>query len=224
VARAKQTDRAEARRRYRQANRLETEAQPNVLDDDDRATVAPASRARAVASERAGISSSFRAAYHPANVREDLALLPQLLLTRAFLAAAALVVIAALFIAILPTNSLAGFAFQTFVLPPAIAPIFVAGFFAPRASYLIGLVVSLIDVVAYAFLIIFIAPTIGTTTTTGPDVLTLVGTALLVGPTSGVLFASAAAWYRRFLALSSRSRQQGGGARGKTRAKASSRR
>ncbi len=109
------------------------------------------------------------------------------------------------------------------MLPPAIAPIFVAGFFAPRASYLIGLVVSLIDAVAYAFLVIVIAPTIGTTATPGPDVASLLGTALLVGPTSGVLFASAAAWYRRFLALSSRSRQQPAG-RGKARAKASSRR
>jgi len=222
VARAKQTDRAEARRRYRQANRLEAEAEPNVLDDDDRGMVT-ASRAKAAPPERPGITSSFRAAYHPANVREDLALLPQLLRSRAFLAAAALVIAAAVFVAVLPTNSLAGFAFQTFVLPPAIAPIFVAGFFAPRASYLIGLVVSLIDVVAYAFLIIVIAPTIGITTTPGPDALSLVGTALLVGPTSGVLFASAAAWYRRFLALSSRSRQQPGG-RGKARAKASSRR
>ena len=223
MARAKQTDRAEARRRYRQANRLEAEVEPNVLDEDDRGTVT-APRAKAPAPERPGITSSFRGAYHPANVREDLALLPQLLRSRAFLGAAALVVAAAVFIAVLPTNSLAGFAFQTFVLPPAIAPIFVAGFFAPRASYLIGLIVSLIDVVAYAFLIIVIAPTIGLTTTTpGPDVLSLVGTALLVGPTSGVLFASAAAWYRRFLALSSRSRQQPAG-RGKARAKASSRR
>ena len=222
MARAKQTDRAEARRRYRQANRLEAEVEPNVLDDDDRGTV-PAPRAKAATPERPGITSSFRGAYHPANVREDLALLPQLLRSRAFLAAAALVVAAAVFIAVLPTNSLAGFAFQTFVLPPAIAPIFVAGFFAPRASYLLGLLVSLIDVVAYAFLIIVVAPTIGLTTTPGPDPLSLVGTALLVGPTSGILFASAAAWYRRFLALSSRSRQQPAG-RGKARAKASSRR
>lgn len=222
MARAKQTDRAEARRRYRQANRLEAEAEPNVLDDDDRETVS-APRAKSATPERPGITSSFRAAYHPANVREDLALLPQLLTSRAFLAAAGLVIAAAAFVAILPTNSLAGFAFQTFVLPPAIAPIFVAGFFAPRASYLIGLVVSLIDAVAYAFLVIVIAPTIGTTATPGPDVTSLVGTALLVGPISGVLFASAAAWYRRFLALSSRSRQ-GPSSRGKARAKASSRR
>jgi hypothetical protein len=223
VARAKQTDRAEARRRYRQANRLESEAEPNTLDDGhDRATVA-APRSKAAAPERPGITSSFRAAYHPANVREDLALLPQLLRTRAFLAAAGLVVAAAAFVAILPTNSLAGFAFQTFVLPPAIAPIFVAGFFAPRASYLLGLVVSLIDAVAYAFLVTVIAPTIGTAATPGPDVISLIGTALLVGPISGVLFASAAAWYRRFLAISSRSRQQPAN-RGKARAKAASRR
>ena len=221
MARAKQTDRAEARRRYRQANRLEAEAEPNVLDEDDGPTVA-ASRAKPAPPERPGITSSFRAAYHPANVREDLALLPQLLTTRAFLAAAGLVIAATVFVALLPTSSLAGFAFQTFVLPPAIAPIFVAGFFAPRASYLIGLVVSLIDALAYAFLVIVIAPTIGTATP-GPDVASLVGTALVVGPTSGVLFASAAAWYRRFLALSSRSRQQPAN-RGKARAKASSRR
>ncbi|HYN69814.1 MAG TPA: hypothetical protein VEX41_06370 [Candidatus Eisenbacteria bacterium] len=222
MARAKQTVRAEARRRYRQANRLEAEAPANVLGDDDGATDAPP-RAKAAPADRPSIGSSFRNAYRPANVREDIALLPQLLLTRAFLAASALVVIAAVFVAVLPTNTLAGFAFQTFVLPPAIAPIFVAGFFAPRASYLIGLFVSLIDVVAYAFLVIVVAPTIGTTITTGPDVVTLVGTALLVGPTSGILFASAAAWYRRFLALSSR-RRQPGGARGRSKAKAPGRR
>lgn len=222
MARAKQTVRAEARRRYRQANRLETEAPANVLGDDDSSAPSTA-RVKAAPPDRPSIGSSFRNAYRPAHVREDLALLPQLLLTRAFLASAALVVIAAAFVAVQPTNSLAGFAFQTFVLPPAIAPIFVAGFFAPRASYLIGLVVSLIDAIAYAFLVIVIAPTIGTTETTGPDVTSLVGTALLVGPTSGILFASAAAWYRRFLTLSSRRRAQSG-ARGRSKAKASGRR
>lgn len=223
MARAKQTVRAEARRRYRQANRLEAEAPANVLADEDHAAPS-APGTKSAPPDRPSIGSSFRNAYRPAHVREDLALLPQLLRTRAFLASAALVVFAAIFVAALPTNSLAGFAFQTFVLPPAIAPIFVAGFFAPRASYLLGLVVSLIDAVAYAFLVIVIAPTIGTTETTGPDTVSLVGTALLVGPTSGILFASAAAWYRRFLALSSRSRRGQTGARDKARAKASSRR
>lgn len=217
MARAKQTDRAEARRRYRQTNRLSAEAEPNTLEANEPVEAGAGGRsARPAAVGRPSLSASFRAAYHPANVREDIRLLPQLLRTRAFLVAAALVIVGTLFVAVQPTSTLAAFAFQTFVLPPAIAPIFVAGFFAPRASYLIGFVVSLIDVVAYAFLLTLVAPVIGLEG--AADVPSLVGTALLVGPTSGILFAAAAAWYKRFLALSSISRQQRGRAAAKSKA------
>jgi hypothetical protein len=216
VARAKHTDRAEARRRYRQASRLTDDASPSPDEPG-----APGSgRGPAVkAQPQGGLTWAFRAAYHPANVREDIALLPQLLRSRAFLASAGLVVVATVLVAFQPTGPLAAFAFQTFVLPPAVAPIFVAGFFAPRASYLLGLIVSLLDLVAYAFLVSLVAPTLGTE---APNLGTLLGTAFLFGPPAGILFAAAAAWYRRFLALSSRRRQQP--ASGRSRAKAAARR
>ena len=52
--------------------------------------------------------------------------------------------------------------------------------------------------------------------TRSPNLLTL---SFVTGPISGTLFAAAAAWYRRFLALSSPRRRSGRARRGRTPAK-----
>jgi len=104
VARAKKTDRAEARRRYRAET---APADVGATDEGD----APASTARATRAAtpayatpagRVGIGTAFRTAFHPVNIREDLAALPWLLRSRAFL----------LPNVVLFTMTTAGFSFQ----------------------------------------------------------------------------------------------------------------
>ena len=134
MARAKRTDRAEARRRYRQSHPDDVDGE-ELVDEEPK----PARPARPTApTERPSITAAFGDAYRRANFREDIAALPSLLPTRAFVAAIALVIVGTIAIAAAPKNVIAGLAFQALVIPPAMAPIFIVGFFARRASYLRG--------------------------------------------------------------------------------------
>lgn len=197
MARAKHTVRADARRRWRQT-------QAGEPGDSETTTPAPAAAARPAPapSERPSITAAFRNAYRRANVREDIAALPRLLRSRAFLISLALVVGGTVAYAVAPENFVAGLFYQAMVLPPAMAPVFVVGFFAPRASYLLGLIVAIVDVVAYAVIVYYVAPI------DPADQQQLVLSALYIGPVSGIFFAAAAAWYRRFLTLSNAGAQQ----------------
>jgi hypothetical protein len=201
VARAKRTDRADARRHYRQVQTGEIEGAE--LDD----AAAPAStrgpRPAPAPPERPSITAAFRNAYHRANIREDLGFLPQLLMSRSFLLSIALIVIGTAAFMTTPTNPVANLSFQALVIPPAMAPIFIVGFFARRASYLLGFLVSIVDIAAYAIVVFNTVPDI-----TFVERQQLVYSAISVGPLSGIFFAAAAAWYRRFLNLSNARAQQ----------------
>jgi hypothetical protein len=200
VARAKRTDRADARRRYRQMPIEE-------LDDTSVDTPPPSASRRAPSAPsapqgRPSITSALRRAYHPPQIREDLAALPWLLRTPAFYVPAILVVAGTVATSAFPANQIAGLVFQAMVVPPAMAPIFIAGFFARRASYLLGLLIAVIDVAAYAAFIYLVAPAMAVTPIDPAQQQSYVFSAITVGPVSGIFFAAAAAWYRRFLALS----------------------
>ena len=217
MARAKRTDRADARRRYRQYQPTD----PDELGLDEEATPqrgapAPAPRVASTPAERPSITAAFRNAYHPAHVREDLGYLPVLLRSRAFLGALALVVLGTVAVLFARESSISTLLFQALVVPPAMAPIFIVGFFARRASYLLGAIISLVDVAAYAIVVYSLAPS-----ATGVPIPReeLVFSAITVGPLSGVFFAAAAAWYRRFLALSNAGAAQRAKARQAQRAK-----
>jgi hypothetical protein len=209
VARAKQTARADARRRARLANRV-VETEPDFDADEEAPTRTP--KASDVPSGRPGrpglrgFTSAFRASYRPPNVRADIAALPPLLLGRSFLAAIGLVLVGAIGFALYPGYSGSTFLFQFLTFPPAMAPIFLAGFFAPRASYILGFIVGVFDALVYAALLLTVAPSLGL----APDQSLLAGyvlTSLFWSAVTGVLFAAGAAWYRRFLQLTSPRRQ-----------------
>ncbi|MEW5992467.1 MAG: hypothetical protein AB1736_14150 [Chloroflexota bacterium] len=206
VARAKRTDRADARRRYRQSqyediDGTEPAEEPTVPTRGQRAASGPVARP--------SITAAFRNAYHRANVREDVAALPGLLVTRSFLVSIALIVVGTAAIRIDPNNPIANLSFQALVIPPAMAPIFIVGFFARRASYLLGLIVSIVDIGAYAVFVYAIAPLISTDAIDPVQQQQLVFSAISVGPLSGIFFAAAAAWYRRFLNLTNARAQRG---------------
>lgn len=221
MARAKHTVRAEARRRYRQAASLPGDETVAELDEDTPkasarpATPKPAPQARPTSTGRPSFLGAFRAAYRPAHLREDLRALPQLLTSRALLAGIGLVFAGAAAWIAFPNYTGSAFAWELLVYPgQALAPQLVAGFFAPRGSYLLGLIVGLVQGIVFAAYVLS-----GPTAVDADRVGTLLTISFATGPFSGLLFASAAAWYRRFLALSSRGRPQSGRQQGKAPAK-----
>ena len=215
MARAKHTGRAEARRRYRQATSQDIEAEG--LDEEptapERARAEPARPARPQQpTGRPGVTAAFRAAYHPANLREDFAALPRLLRHWSFFAPIAMIVVGA-FVAGTFWNFTGGqLAWQVLVFPGSGfgLPQLVAGFFAPRASYMLGFLVSVVQGVVATIFILQLSSRLGTPFPQD-QVPGLLIQSFVAGPVSGTLFAAAAAWYRRFLALSGPRRAAAGG-------------
>jgi hypothetical protein len=168
VARAKRTDRAEARRRTRAALAEEV-SEPSeastVGGPDDRASrSAPAPSGTAGKtpgnkasgpSGRPSLLTALRSSYHPANVREDLRYLPKLLIHPAvwgpILATAA---VAGLYLVTGGRDVISSFLVPFFVWPPPqIGVMFITGFFAPRASYMAGFIVGVASSLIVALLV-----------------------------------------------------------------------
>lgn len=215
MARAKHTARAETRRRYRQASQPVDDAGTELEAGGPQAAAAPArpvaqARSNQSGPARPGMFSAFRGAYRPARVREDVPYFPQLLRSRAFLGALALTLAGAVGAFAFWNYSGGRFAYELLLLPgSALAPQLVAGFFAPRASYFLGFVIGLIQGVLDVIFVTTLSNQLGTPLN-GDQASTLMIRSLLTGPFSGMLFASAAAWYRRFLSLSTPKRSTGG--------------
>ncbi len=214
MARAKQTDRAEARRRYRQTNVQDAAIESSADDAQVETSSSKADEAKGTrqarpvrqpqqAQARPGFLSAFRAAYHPAHVREDLAALPRLLAHWSFYVPVLLIIGGAVVAFVFRNYSGGALAYQLLVLPGTGfgLPQLVAGFFAPRASYLLGLFVSVVQAVVGTIFIVVLASQ-GGTAFPSDQIPPLLLQSFIFGPISGTLFAAAAAWYRRFLALS----------------------
>ncbi len=220
MARAKRTDRADARRRYRQTANEDDLEQGPIDGEAGSAAAAPSggapSRRLATGSRPAngqrpvGFTDAMRAAWHRPDIRADLAALPWLVRTRAFYVPLVLVVAGFVALFVAPDNAVVVLFYRLVILPPAMAPIFIAGFFAKRASYLLGFIIAVVDLLGYIFLIYSFAPAGATAVLTSDEKLNLLWSAASVGPASGLVFAAAAAWYRRFLAMSSSQRARGG--------------
>ena len=223
MARAKQTGRAEARRRYRQtaaAEGSEADESGTELDYGERKPDAgpkgaarPARTPDRAPTGRVGVFDSFRLAYHPAHIRDDLRALPELLRSRAFLGGAGLLLVGGVAWLLFPARQGSALAWELLVVPgSALAPQLVGGFFAPRASYLIGFLLGVLQTLV--FTLVTLSPPVvaayeaiqpGSAPELHPD---QVLSALVSSAVTGALFASAAAWYRRFLSLSSPRRAQ----------------
>jgi hypothetical protein len=257
VPRAKRTDRAEARRRHRAS----LGEQPT---DEAAEPSAPPSAGRAVAprppsaGERPSLGNAFRAAFRPLNLGDDLRYLPRLLIDRSVWLPILLTIAAGVaFAATGGANWLVAIIATYFVAPPALGSVFIGGFLAPRASYLVGLIVGFVSAVVASVIILtsqaslVTGQPIGTTPTPTPSasiaaspnasaspatsaspaasaaptasasalpaasptpspsptpnpssVQDQIVYAFLTSPFFGMFFASAAAWYRRFLRLS----------------------
>ena len=86
-----------------------------------------------------------------------------------------------------------------------------SGFLAPRASWLLGVIVGLVSAACYAFLILTIFSAVAAAAPTPGLAQDVILSGFVLSPVLGALFASAAAWYRRFLAMSNPNRGRRGG-------------
>ena len=171
MARAKRTDRAEARRRYRAATAPEPidgaatgEAgdQPGSTTGTSAATAARPTGAPA----GSGMAWAFRAAFRPVHVRQDFESVPWIAVhTKALWVPVLITLASTVLVAVTGGNDmLSAFLYQYFILTPAIGGVFIAGFLAPRASWLLGVIVGLVAAACYSFLglsgVVPIGPTV----------------------------------------------------------------
>lgn len=208
MARAKRTssERAAARRRYRAAAEAEAlEADASPVDADPRRSAQPVQpMAGAV---RMGLKAALRASIHPLTLRADLAVLPSLVPNKAlWLPVLITIASTAAVVATDGTNALSAILFSYFVQTPGIGGAFLAGFLAPRASYLFGFMVGIVTAVCYSVLIYAFPLQIATEVPDAAIAQSAVLSAVITSPILGALFASAAAWYRRFLTLTNPNR------------------
>ncbi len=228
MARAKRTDRTEARRRSRAAQLAE--ANGGVDDGDElvgtaETTSGGAARRRARTSSspavsgrtqeprpaRPGFLTSARSAYHAPNYREDLALLPKLLVHWSVLVSAALAVVGtAVIVGLGGTLTGAGavdsgtstvayvgsLLVSLFVGPPPFGAALLIGFMLPRATYLVGLVFGVFAAICLSA-IILAQPADKMGGLTGQYLLY----AWVFGIIGSAFFAAGIAWYKRFLEL-----------------------
>ena len=221
MARAKRTERADARRRYRATFATDP------LADDGEALDVPAATASGQAArrtnaepgtkqsvtgqpQRVGFVDAFRQSIRPVHVRQDIAALPWITLHTKSVWLPVVITIAATIAtaATGATDMVTGLLFTYFVVFPAIGGVFIGGFLAPRASWLVGIVVGLVSAACYVALGVS-----GRLPSPFGEQFALNGTAASVSafvysPIMGAFFAAAAAWYRRFLALSSPNRNR----------------
>ena len=215
MARAKRTGRAEARRRYRAAM-----GEPEPLEDDvieeaerpqpsSRRSTAAASPPVSVAPRRPSIFGAARSSIRPLDFRGDLRALPTLLRHWSFLLPIGLILLSVVLVPLTNAGSLSLVLYQYFAARVPFIPVFIAGFFGIRASYLLGILIALasaaIQAVAFGvggFDSLFASAVDPTTNQPFPRD-QLMSSILLDAVVTGVpysgLFAAAAAWYRRFL-------------------------
>lgn len=233
MARAKRTDRTEARRRYRAQFADDTSGTDDGAAADTtwtpesgtarradrpaRPTASPAPEARPA---RPGFMSSARAAYHAPNYREDLALLPKLLIHWSVLVSVVLALVGTAVIVGLGgtlTGTTTGSAdsgtttiaylgsllVSLFVGPPPFGAALLIGFMLPRATYLVGLVFGAFAAILLS-VIILAQPADKMGGLTGQYLVY----AWVFGLIGSSFFAAGIAWYKRFLELLNPNRGQ----------------
>lgn len=222
MARAKTTDRAEARRRYRAQQAAEAaealEADEAAPPDSADGAQQPARRGAAQAPARGGsagpgsqprlsLLAALRVAAAPADIPGDIRALPIIATRTKAIWVPALLIGATGVAFLIPTlaeNAIVRFLGVALLAPPPMIPAFLAGMLTQRASWLAGGIAGLMGGLMVAILIT-VAPS-STSSTQGLDVQNL-GFLVLVGPVFGMGVGAFSGFYRRFLALSAPQRQ-----------------
>ncbi len=213
MARAKRTARADARRRYRAATESAVDIDMEAADvPRDARTAGRRSQPGAKPENsqgRVGIVNALRVSIHPPQVREDLQALPSLVTHPALWLPLLITIVST--IAVVATSGKDGitpFLFAYFVQTPALGGVFLAGFLAPRASWLLGAIVGLVAAIGYLAVLSVVPGALGPTTPAAGTIENVAISAFILSPVMGGLFAALAAWYRRFLRLSNPNRNR----------------
>jgi hypothetical protein len=218
LARAKNTQRANARRRYREqvrVNELSDDVNPNEFDDgNDEDSTEPVSGS----SSSGGIGSLFS---RP-NVREDIRALPGMFRTKRLLwlpfaiLLGAFLVVGGLQAGLVPlgVGGALGIAYALVLQPSALFVPFIGGFLAPRGSYLIGAMIGFTQAVFVSLLLVlrsvreskleslpsqWTSGTTPATDLTSSDVVSSIVSVFVVCLLFGTVAAAFASWYRNFL-------------------------
>ncbi|MEO8572007.1 MAG: hypothetical protein ABI553_09960 [Chloroflexota bacterium] len=212
MARAKRTERAAARRRYRAATAsdpaIEGDAGEEPAPSTGRSTTSAPRQAATTAPARVGFVDAFKLSIRPLHVRPDLAALPWIARhSHALWLPILITIVSTLATAVTgATDLVTGLLFTYFVVFPAIGGVFVGGFLAPRASWLVGIVIGLVSAVCYVALGYAGKLPAGFAEQFNLNQAGSAVSAFIYSPIMGAFFASGAAWYRRFLKLSSPNR------------------
>lgn len=200
MARAKNTSRAEARKRTRDAQRAEL-AESELLDDHQEDVLEDAQPARR--------PSMFQMP----NVLEDVRALPSIFRSRRLVWVPFILVAIGFFLALviygvpLEFQSWVALYLQFFFVPQGLFAYFIAGFVAPRASYLIGGLLGVMSGVMYGIALVATLPP-----DTDAVVRASIESAALSSPVMGGILGTFAggfaAWYRNFLRGMQQSGQQ----------------
>jgi hypothetical protein len=212
VARAKRTARADARRRYRAEHNLPEESIDSDAAIEEGATpkAKPAAAAQGSGPARMSLGQAFRLSFRPLDVRGDLAALPSIAIrSKALWVPLLLVIGSTIAFAITKGEDIVTqFMFAYFIQTPAIGGVFLAGFLAPRASWLLGIIVGLVAAACYSILITTVFAAVVAASPVPGAAQDAILSAFALSPIMGAFFAAAAAWYRRFLQLSNPNRQR----------------
>jgi hypothetical protein len=228
VARAKRTDRAEARRQYRAYLAAQAEAQAaaeaeEVPAEDPSAPARPTRARDAEAAykpgERLGVFAAMKAASRTPHYVDDLRNIGPLVVgTKAIWPVAAICAISALVAyprinsqTVVANDPILSVIFQFVLYPLPLLPPMMAGFLAPRSTWLAGAIAALISTLTLIALVVATQFKIegSTTSITSANVLGITASWLSVALPFGALIGAASGWYKRFLDFMGAGRQRG---------------
>ena len=216
MARAKRTDSSEARRRYRAAMLEQGQGDPETRDIEEerpaartRQGAARPSSAAQVRPNSVGMFAALKLATRPVHYLDDLRYAPTLIFRTNAIWPTVLISVAALAFGLTRTdyNDSSIPILTTFALasPPLIQPM-LAGLLAPRATWLAGIISSLISGICLLVLLVWYSSghlaNLPETSKYSPDRYSgLSITVLITAVTFGALLGAGSGWYRRFLGL-----------------------
>jgi len=227
VARAKRTDRAEARRQYRAYLQEKQEtAAAEANDSDGAADVASARPARSRDQRpqavikpggRLGIFAAAKAAYRTPHYMDDIRNVRSLVFNSKAVWPVLVVCVAAGAFSIFRISSGAASTdpvltalFQFVFYPVPLVPPMLAGFLAPRSTWLAGLIAGFISTMTLVWVFAMTTITVpgyaGKFTTS--DLLAITVQLLPTALAFGLMMAALSGWYKRFLSLTSAPRNR----------------
>lgn len=223
MARAKRTERADARRRYRAATTVddagsegvEAPAIPAAALPRDARAPRPSAAEPAAAPARPGFVGALRSAAGPVDIRGDIRALPSVLVRSKAGWLPALVILGttvAMMIPALAGNEFVSLAGNVILQPPPMIIAFLAGMLAPRGAWLLGGIMATLAGIAWAVVVtattdVLITP-LGFPYDVGTDQkVAYAVNVLMTAPIFGIAVGAFAGFYRRFLNMSSPQRQ-----------------